>query len=393
MMRLLLIALLLSFFALPAYGQTFTQINDVRFGGDAQKTRIVIDLSGEKKPTVFLLGSPERLVIDFPASSYKENGRVKPQGLVKNFRHGLFDQNTYRIVIDLSKSAVIGSEFALAPSGKFGHRYVVDLVPASQKTFAAAVTQSRKVIASKRAERPRSSPVRRTSGKKLIVVDPGHGGMDPGTLGVLGVNEEHIVLAISKEIKRALEATGRYTVHLTRDRDIYLPHRRRFEIARDKGADLFISVHSDSIANTKVRGGSVYTLNEAASDREAARLAARENKSDALAGVDLSEADDDVSGILIDLAQRQTMNTSASFAEILVSELRQEVRMLKRGHRFASLLVLKSPDVPSVLLETGFLTNKDDARMLNSKDGQRRIARGVLDAVDRFFAQRATAAR
>ncbi len=158
-------------------------------------------------------------------------------------------------------------------------------------------------------------------------------------------------------------------------------------------ADLFVSVHADSIASSKVRGGTISTLSEKASDREAARLAAKENRSDIIAGLDLAAANDDVSNILIDLAQRETMNLSAQFAETLLPEMRSQVKMLKRGHRYANLLVLKSPDVPSILLETGYLTNREDARMLNSLDGQRRIALALKRGLDKYFQEQSALGR
>nr|WP_262695644.1 N-acetylmuramoyl-L-alanine amidase [Kordiimonas aquimaris] len=226
-----------------------------------------------------------------------------------------------------------------------------------------------------------------------MVLDPGHGGPDPGNLGVIGVHEKVITLKIARAIRDELNKTGRYEVHLTRDRDIFHKVRERFRIARRHKADLFISIHADSIQNPKVNGGSVYNLSENASDKEAERLAARENKSDLIAGLDLDATDDTLTGILIDLAQRETLNYSAQFAEILVSEMRTDVPMLRRAHRFANLGMLKAPDVPSVLLEAGYLTNKTNARFLNSKNGQRRIAQAVRRAIDRYFAELNTNAR
>jgi len=290
-------------------------------------------------------------------------------------------------VLDLNISAVVHKSFPLPAGGGYGNRYVIDLKPSSQGKFDAAVASSR----AKRASVPVvtankiPAPTRRKDGKRVLVIDPGHGGVDPGTLGRGGPNEKNIVLKISKAIKRQLESTGRYKVYLTRTKDVYVPHRQRFGKAKAVGADLFISVHVDSIKNPKVRGGTVYTLNEKASDRESARLAAKENKSDILAGVDLAETNNEVSNILIDLARRETMNSSARFAEILVPEMRRQVTMHKRGHRFANLLVLTSPDVPSVLVETGYITNKSDARLLNSADGARRISRAINRAVDSYF--------
>lgn len=363
-------------------------ISGLRFGKNGETTRFVLDLSSSVKPRIFLLSNPSRVVIDLPEVKWDVRGNAKVMGAVDGYRHGLFSADTYRIVLDLKQEAVVKKAFPLAARNGYSDRYVVDLAPASNREFTEAVRASR-VERSKAAVAavsiPQATPPRRTSNKRIVVVDAGHGGVDPGTLGRFGPNEKVLTLKISREIKKELEATGRYKVYMTRDKDIYIPHRRRFGLAKDVGADLFISVHVDAIANPKVRGGTVYTLNEKASDSEAARLAAKENKSDILAGVDLAETNNEVSSILIDLAQRETMNSSAEFAEILVPAMREEVRMHKKAHRFANLLVLKSPDVPSILLETGYQTNRADARMLNSVAGQKRISRAVRKAADRYF--------
>ena len=363
-------------------------IDGIRFGQNGDTTRFVLDLSKEIQPRIFLLSAPNRVVIDLPNTTWKQSNNVTASGVVEGYRHGLFSANVYRIVLDLNAAATVHKAFTLPARGGYGDRYVVDLKRSSQTQFNAAVKSTRANRMSAvavTASAPTPPVVRRSDGKRVIVVDPGHGGVDPGTLGRGGANEKTITLKISKAIKRQLEATGRYKVYLTREKDIYIPHRRRFGKAKMVGADLFISVHVDSIKNPKVRGGTVYTLNEKASDSEAARLAAKENKSDVLAGVDLAETNNEVSNILIELAQRETMNSSARFAEILVPEMRQQVTMHKRGHRFANLLVLKSPDVPSVLVETGYITNKADARMLNSNEGARRISRAMSKAVDKYF--------
>ena len=362
-------------------------VNSIRFGQNGDTTRFVLDLSKGVQPKIFLLSTPNRIVIDLPNGSWNQKETIKPSGVIDGYRHGLFSANIYRIVLDLKAPATIHKSFPLPARGGYGNRYVIDMKPAAQLSFNKAVTATRanrvsSPVVTANAGKP---PERRQDGKRIIVVDPGHGGVDPGTLGRGGANEKTITLKISKVIKRQLEATGRYKVYLTREKDIYIPHRRRFGRAKQVGADLFISIHVDAIKNSKVRGGTVYTLNERASDKESARLAAKENKSDVLAGVDLAETNNEVSNILIELAQRETMNSSARFAEILVPKMRQQVNMHKRGHRFANLLVLKSPDIPSVLVETGYITNKADARMLNSRDGARRISRAINGAVDSYF--------
>ena len=172
---------------------------------------------------------------------------------------------------------------------------------------------------------------------------------------------------------------------MTRDTDIYIPHRQRFEYARKAGADLFISIHADSIKNSKVRGATVYTLSETSSDKEAAALARKENKSDLIAGIDLRGESTDVANILVDLAMRETMNYSARFAGYLVPELGKEVMLRENSHRFAGFLVLKAPDVPSVLLEIGYISNREDAKQMTSRQGRERIARAISDAVENYF--------
>lgn len=364
-------------------------VSGVRFGLNGDTTRFVVDLSGQTQPAIFLLADPYRIVIDLPDVAWKGNEAVKSTGLVEGYRHGLFTENMYRIVLDLKQPAIVANAFTIPASGGRDRRYVVDIKPASRSQFLAAV-ESSKAQRSRYATRtvkaaPEVSNSRRRDGKHIIVIDPGHGGVDPGNLGVIGVHEKVIVLALARAIRDELNKTGRYEVHLTRDRDIFYEVRERFRIARRLNADLFISVHADSIANPRVSGGSVYNLSERASDREAERLAARENKSDLIAGVNLEVVEDEVSGILIELAQRETMNYSAQFAEILVGEMKGRVPTLKRAHRFANLGVLKAPDVPSVLLEAGYLTNRSNARYLNSKRGQKEIAEAARRAIDKYF--------
>jgi len=374
-------------FAVGVQAKSF-DISGIRFGQNGDVTRFVLDVSEKAEPSIFLLADPHRVVIDLPEAQWKASNKVAGVGAVEGYRHGLFTPGIYRIVLDLKNPASVKSSFHLAPRGNFGHRLVVDLENTSRDGFLTAVAESRKkrpVFVAK-ATPEITAPRRSPNGKRVIVLDPGHGGPDPGNLGVIGVHEKVIVLKISRAIRDELAATGRYEVHMTRDRDIFWPVRERFRIARRHGADLFISVHADSINRPNVKGGSVYNLSETASDKEAARLAARENKSDVIAGVNLDQADDEVSSILIDLAQRETMNFSAQFAEMLVAELERDVPMLRRAHRFANLGMLKAPDVPSVLLEAGYLTNKANARFLNSSDGQKRIARAVRRAVDKYFA-------
>lgn len=225
--------------------------------------------------------------------------------------------------------------------------------------------------------------------RPLIVIDAGHGGHDPGAINAeTGEREKDLTLAIAQAIRDQLVKSGRLRVALTRDDDRFLVLQERYGIARKMNADLFISVHADSAENHDARGATIYTLSEVASDREAARLAARENRADVLNGVNLGGQPDQVSSILIDLTQRETMKESANFARLLQREGAPFLTFRTTFHRYASLMVLKAPDTPSVLFETGYLSNAEDAAFLASPEGRSRIAKGVAKAVEIYFARK-----
>ncbi len=221
----------------------------------------------------------------------------------------------------------------------------------------------------------------------VVVIDPGHGGVDPGTVGVGGVLEKAVVLEAALALRDALERTGRYRVALTRDGDTFLRLRERVARAREVEGDVFVSLHADSWSAPNQRGASVYTLSATASDEEAGRLASKENKSDILAGTDLSHHDPVVASILIDLAQRDTSNRSIGLADLVAEELADAAPAVPRGRRFAGFAVLKSPDVPSVLLELGYLSNPEEAHNLSQPAYRAGLAAAVLRALDRYFAR------
>ncbi|MGH6717828.1 MAG: N-acetylmuramoyl-L-alanine amidase family protein, partial [Alphaproteobacteria bacterium] len=225
--------------------------------------------------------------------------------------------------------------------------------------------------------------------KPLIVIDPGHGGDDPGAIASGGLFEKDITLAAGRELAQMLRATGRYEVRLTRDGDDFLSLGERIAFARRAGADLFISVHCDALDDTRVRGATIYTVSETASDEEARRAAAKENESDANAGIELIAAsyDEQTTDILIDLTRRDTMNASARFAMIMGREVGQVATLRRNSHRFAGFKVLKAPDVPSVLFEMGYLSNPKDLAMLASRAGRKTLLGAVVTAADRYFEQ------
>ena len=233
---------------------------------------------------------------------------------------------------------------------------------------------------------PAGKPVAASDGHiPTIVLDPGHGGKDPGAIGAHGTMEKDVNLQMAKQLKAVLEATGRYKVVLTRTDDRLLPLRQRIDLARAANADLFISLHADHNERAEVRGASVYTLSETASDAEAAEVAARENKDGVITGVDLTTQSPIVSSILIDLAQRETKNLSARFASLLTDQLAERTLVLPDSHRFAGFVVLKALDMPSVLIELGYLSNVDDEAALSSKRHRRIVAKAIRDAIDGYF--------
>jgi N-acetylmuramoyl-L-alanine amidase len=258
--------------------------------------------------------------------------------------------------------------------------------PIAEPAVAAALPTSPQppvVPASLSAPPPPEHKTR--EGPPVIVVDPGHGGLDPGATGVSGVYEKFITLAMARELKSQLEKGGRFKVVLTRDRDVFIRLRDRVAIARSANADLFVSLHADAVQNPQIKGLSVYTLSQNASDAEAQALAEKENKADLIAGIDLSHESADVANILIDLAQRETMNRSAGFAADIVDEVGQELDLLGNTHRFAGFAVLKAPDVPAVLVEMGYLSNEVEERDLRQPAYRARLAKSIARAVERFF--------
>ncbi|WP_425411527.1 N-acetylmuramoyl-L-alanine amidase [Nisaea denitrificans] len=391
--------------ATPAAMAIDGTVEDIRIGQHPDKIRFVMDLSRPLDFKVFSLADPYRVIVDLPEVTFSrdahpENRRPKA---IKGFRFGLFRPGTSRVVIDTAQPYSIAAAFSLPAKGNQSPRIVLDLKPT---TRAAFLTESAKSVAAAQAARrpiltapkPAAPPLltrpqRRANEKVLVAIDAGHGGVDPGAIGVSGVYEKQIVLNAARVLKSELERTGRYKVLLTRDRDVFLRLRERIAIARSAGADLFVSLHADSIPNRKLRGASVYTLSEKASDKEANLLAVNENKSDIIAGMDFGTETPEVTSILIDLAQRETMNHSARFAGMLVREMRGEVKLLRTAHRFAGFAVLKAPDIPSVLVELGFLSNNHDEKLLRSNAHLKRVAGALRRSIDNYFDLVQSAAR
>ncbi|WP_297018866.1 N-acetylmuramoyl-L-alanine amidase [Thalassospira sp.] len=367
-----------------------------RLGVYPDYTRFVIDLDQDVDFTYFLLPDPYRIIIDMPEIDWNAPpGKVTSGGgLISGLRYGLFKPGTFRVVLDIAQPSLVSKIFSLPPGGGKPNRLVVDIKPTQRDAFLTASRQSMEAYSARSrndtSATEQSVDVAVQSGrggdeKPLIAIDAGHGGVDPGAIGVGNVYEKDLTLAAARQLAETLTASGRYRVLLTRDKDVFLKLRQRVDIARKAGADLFISLHADSIGNPKHRGASVYTLSENASDKEAAALASKENKADVIAGIDLSDENTLVQSILIDLAQRETMNLSATLAANMVTQLAQSIELQRRTHRFAGFAVLKAPDIPSALFEMGYLSNATDAKLLQSPAHRKKIAEAVMRAIDIYF--------
>lgn len=353
---------------------------------------------------VFGLTQPGRIAVDIVGAEAGKGAAYTPIGTM---RQAQFKPDTARLVLDLTHSVTVGE----ARFGADGKSLILFYAPVAASDFWDQLTRLRldlfppdmfrkeppkdRYSVSVDLPAPRSMKgLPKIYGPNdvtlpLVVIDAGHGGHDPGAISPHGgAHEKQVTLSIARRTRDALVATGRVRVALTRDDDHFIVLQDRYGIARRLGADLFISIHADSAGNETARGATVYTLSEVASDREARRLAARENKADIINGVNLGGATGDVSSILIDLTQRETMNVSADFAKMLVFEGTRSLTMRSESHKFASFVVLKAPDTPSVLFETGYLSNALDAEFLTSEAGQTKVAGTLARAVNGHFTRR-----
>lgn len=373
-----------------------TVASDARLGGDARKTRFIVDLSAPVGLTAFTLADPYRVVIDLPQVAFHLPTRVgrMARGLVKAFRYGLVMQGGSRIVIDTTGPVRIERAEVLKPADGQPARMVLDLAATDAESFKrnlATESQARRSAAA--AASTPASGASPGDGRPIIVLDPGHGGIDGGTVAPTGETEKEIVLDFAVELRKALEGSGKYQVVMTRADDTFITLGERVRIARASNAALFVSIHADALAtrSADTRGATIYTVSDRASDAEAARLAEAENRADVIAGVDLSSEPDEIADILIDLAKRETRTFSSQFARTVVGELKSAVQLHRRPLRSAGFRVLKAPDVPSILIELGFVSSPQDLRLMTSDAWRKRATQAFVRAVDQFFAPRLAA--
>ena len=354
-------------------------VSNIRTGQQTDGIRLVFDGTEKFQYDAFLLDNPNRLVIDLRQATFKGTPSVRANALIRNFRMGDIDKSKgKRLVFELSNNVNIKRKFALEPQGNQKNwRLVIDLVG------QGSVSAQKKAPAAKAGKSTYTPQVRK---QKIVVLDPGHGGKDPGAIGrSYKTHEKNITLSMGKELKAQLEAKG-YKVYMTRSTDIFIPLRKRVAIARSYHADLFISLHADSTYNRKAQGLSIYTLSENASDKEAAALAERENKADIIDGMDFSDNSPEINDVLISLSQNDSRNKSSKFAGYVVGEMRKIVKVLDNTHRFAGFAVLKAPDIPSVLVELGYLSNYNEEKYLRDPSYRRKLAQAIARAVATYFA-------
>lgn len=384
---------------------------DARLAGDDKQTRFVLDLDKSIPFRAFTLADPYRVVVDLPQVNFQLAAGIGSdgRGLVKAFRYGLVMPGGSRIVFDLTGPAKISNSYVLGPDNGQPARLVLELSQVDRATFdqllqSASQPQLRPAIAdavstassaattqnaatqnndAKPAETP---PADR---RPVIVIDPGHGGIDNGTQAN-GQSEKSLVLAFGLALRDRIEKSGKYRVVMTRSDDTFIPLDERVKIARDQSAALFVSIHANSLPRKEgdAQGATIYTLSDKASDAEAARLAETENKADAIGGVNLKEEPTEVADILIDLAQRETRTFSNRFAHLLASDMKSTTRMYKHPLKSAGFRVLKAPDVPSVLVELGYVSNKGDLDHLISENWRSRNVEAMTQAIDEFLAKR-----
>lgn len=345
-------------------------VEDVRVWAAPERTRVVFDLSDPVEHRLFSLSEPERVVLDLQNADFSVSGIPAGEGVIEGIRTGRRENNDLRVVLDLAQDAQ-PSSFSAAPNEEYGHRLVVDLETGDSEQVAREAT----------AEIPRGD------GRPLVIaIDPGHGGEDPGAQGPAGTLEKDVVMAIARQLERQIEAEEGMEPFLVRTGDYFLPLRERVQRARGAEADMFISIHADSFPNPSARGASVYALSQQGATHEAAeRLADRENAADLIGGVRLSDKDETVASVLMDLSQSASISASLDAGDRLIEQMQGDIRLHRAEVMQAGFAVLKAPDIPSLLVEAAFISNPQEEQMLNRSEYQRDIANRIRSGVREYF--------
>ena len=385
----------------PAAALDYPVASDARLAGDAKQTRFILDLDKAIQFRAFTLADPYRVVVDIPQVNFQLAAGVGTagRGLVKAFRYGLVMPGGSRIVFDLTGPAKIANATMLEAANGQPPRLVLELAEVDRTNFVQSLPpENRPELKPSIAEAnaatvpetaPELKPAAVPDSRPLIVIDPGHGGIDNGTQSA-GEMEKNLVLNFGLALRDRIEKTGKYRVVMTRTDDTFIPLNDRVKVARSQSAALFVSIHADALPRREgdAQGATIYTLSDKASDAEAERLAEAENKADAIGGVNLTDEPTEVADILIDLAQRETRTFSNRFARLLMGEMKSTVRMHKNPLKSAGFRVLKAPDVPSVLVELGYVSNKGDLEHLVSENWRTKTVGSMSQAIDTFFGKR-----
>ena len=391
------LALAVCFFVAPLHAEDAipgkVAATGISVRGDAASTQVAIELTAPIDVTAGVLLNPNRMTLDLPNTVFHAGmaSAAKGQGIVAGYRFGMFMAGTSRIVLDLVAPARV--ESVQTVTGPAGARLIVKLAPVAVSEFemAARAAETRGAT-SRREAAAKTGPdikIGSTPSLPLVVIDPGHGGIDPGA-GAGKSFEKDIVLRFGLMLRDKIAAQGHLRVEMTRSDDTFVALADRVKFARDRGAAFFISIHADTLSEgAGVRGATVYTNAERASDERSARLADKENKADLIAGVDTTEEQSDVADILFDLTRRETRQMSSLFASRLVTNLQRTIRTNKNPLRSAGFRVLRAYDTPSVLLELGYLSNAEDAELLNSLEWREAATTAVADAINRYFGRNA----
>lgn len=365
--RLFLIPVLL---LVAATAEAATTVENVRIWSESGKTRVVLDLSHPVKHNIFTLRGPDRLVVDLKDGRLATTLASMPSGVgsVKNIRSGVLSNGQLRVVLDLNEN-VRSRSFTAGPNPQYGDRLVIDLERSgglqTVRRASEAYTPGRDVV---------------------IAIDAGHGGHDPGAIGRGKTREKDVALAVSRELAARIDAESGMKAVLIRSGDYYVDHRKRMEIAHTSKADLFISIHADAVTDRRANGATVYALSlKGASDEESRLLAQRENKSVLIGGVSLADKDQVLASVLLDLSQNAALSASLDVGSKVINEMAQVTKVRRRSVQQAGLIVLKSPDMPSILVETAYISNPSEEKLLNSKSHQAKLAKAILGGIRNYF--------
>ncbi|MBT8135911.1 MAG: N-acetylmuramoyl-L-alanine amidase [Gammaproteobacteria bacterium] len=358
---------------MPLTAWAGVSVNAVRLWAGPDSTRVVMDLDAPADHRIFHLRDPSRIVVDLTQARLAASAMPDGAGAVTRIRSGKRDGGDLRVVLDLSVDAIQPRSVILPPNDVYGHRLVIDLFPQGSEAARSAAP----VIAQQRRE-------------VLVAIDPGHGGEDPGAIGRRGTREKSVVLQIARRLAEQINAQPGMRAMLTRNGDYFLTHRNRWQKARDQRADFFVSIHADAFKDRRAHGSSVYALSERAATDEAARwLAERENAADLIGGVSLDDKDDLLASVLLDLSQNAAISSSLNAGSFLLDELGAINDLRRKEVQQANFLVLKSPDIPSLLVETAFISNPEEEKRLLNAAYQEKIAAAIMRGIRGYFARNA----